>query len=115
MVTVSDFINYLTKVKDKGQYIISADCGYKITSVLEQDGIIYIYSLAYDKPLSIRKLIDTLINIDKPNYEIKLQNYSIKFIIDWYTVIYIGTYNLQKNNRGTIIFRESKHNKSIIN
>lgn len=114
-MTVSDFIKYLAKVKDKGKYVKNADCDYKITSVLEQDGIIYIYSLAYDKPLSIRKLIDILINIDKPNYEIKLQNYSIKFIIDWYTVIYIGTYNLQKNNRGTIIFRESSHNKSIIN
>lgn len=114
-MTVSDFINYLTKVKDKSQYIISADCGYKITSVLEQDGIIYIYSLAYDKPLSVRKLIDTLIIIDKPNYEIRLQNKSIKFIINLHTVVYIGTYDLQRNIGETIIFRESRHNKSIIN
>lgn len=114
-MTVSDFINYLAKVKDKSGYLRNAVCGHKITSVLEQDDIICMYSSAYDKPLSIRKLIDTLINIDKPNHEIKLQNYSIKFIIDWYTVIYIGTYNTQKNSRGTIIFRESKHNKSIIN
>ena len=115
MVTVSDFINYLAKVKDKGKYIKNADCGFRVTSVSEQDEAVYIYSMIYDKPLSIRKLIDILINIDKPNYKIKLQNYSIKFIIDWYTVIYIGTYNLQKNNRGTIIFRESEHNKSTIN
>ena len=33
MVTVSDFINYLAKVKDKGKYIKNANTNYKITSV----------------------------------------------------------------------------------
>lgn len=109
MVTVSDFINYLAKVKNKGGYLRSADCGYKITSVLEQDGIIYIYSLAYAEQLSIRNLIDKLIIINKPNYEIKLQNKSIKFIIDWYAVIFIGTYDLQRESKGTIIFKEPRN------
>ena len=105
MVTVSDFINYLAKVKDKGKYIKNADCGFRVTSVSEQDEAVYIYFMIYDKPLSIRNLIDRLITIDKPNYEIRLINGSIKFILDWYTLVFIGSYELLNDRGGTFIFK----------
>ena len=109
MVTVSDFINYLAKVKDKGNYIKNADCGYRITSVSEKGRAIYMYSMDYAKPLSIRNLIDILITIDKPNYGIRLVNGSIKFILNWHTLVVIGTYELLNDHGGTFIFKESKN------
>lgn len=109
MVTVSNFINYLSKVKDKGKYIKNADCGFRVTSVSEQDEAVYIYSMIYDKPISIRNLIDRLITIDKPNYEVRLINGSIKFILDWHTLVFIGSYELLNDRGGTFIFKDYRN------
>ena len=109
MVTVSDFINYLAKVKDKSVYLRNAVCGYKITSVLVQDGAVYIYITSYDKPLSIRNLIDILITIDKPNYVVKLVNGNIKFILERNITVFIGAFNLLSDYGGTFIFRDYRN------
>ena len=109
MVTVSDFINYLAKVKDKGKYIKNAITNYKITSVLEQDGAVYIYTTSCDKPLSIRKLVDLLITIDKPNYKLRLVSGSIKFILERNITVFIGAFNLLSDYGGTFIFRDYRN------
>lgn len=109
MVTVSDFINYLAKVKDKSGYLRNAVCGYKITSILEKDGAVYIYTTSYDKPLSIRNLIDILITIDKPNYVVRLVNGNIKFILERNITVFIGVFNLLSDYGGTFIFRDYRN------